>query len=217
MQKLQSGEGLEGLMGGAGGGGAAPSGDAPALTGENMEAELANLMKMLQAESTGAAAAAGGSPLGPTAGAGPNLDVMEKLVAKLESELGEDGINSFMENMMKKMMSKEVMYKPIKSATEEYPRFLSQKGIPAADRVRYEKQFAGYKALLQTFDEDPDNFARISQIMSDLNAYGQPPDEITKLITPPDMPGGRMPGMPGMLPGMDGAGGPGGQPQCPTQ
>lgn len=149
------------------------------LGGEGGDDELANLMKMF------------GGPPGPDGKvAEPDPKLMEEFASKLESSMGGDEMNKMLENMMKQVMSKEVMYEPIKAITEEYPKFLSQKGIPAEDRARYENQFAAYKALRTVFEQEGENPDKVVQIMQDLEKYGQAPDEIMKHLTPPGVPGG---------------------------
>jgi len=162
--------------------------DGSGATPGSEDAEMEKLMKML----TG-----GGNPGGA---ADPKL--LEQLASKLESSMGGDQMNQMFENMMKSVMSKDIMYEPIKAITDEYPKFLARKGIPAADRSRFESQYSAYKALRVTFEQDPNNSEKIMQIMQDLERFGQPPEEISKLL------------------GATGGGGPGGMPNpngCPTQ
>jgi len=139
------------------------------LGGEGGDDELNNLMKMLTSAKEGGE---------------PDPKLMEDLASKLESSIGSDQMNKMLENMMKQVMSKEVMYEPVKAITEEYPKLLSKKGISPEDRGRYELQYTAYRALRVTFEQEAENTEKIVQIMQDLEKYGQPPDEVMKLLSP---------------------------------
>jgi hypothetical protein len=177
-------QGEEGATGATGGGGD--------------DAEMEKLMKLL----SGAAGGPGGAA--PGAGGMPDPKLLEQLASKLESSMGGDQMNKMFENMMKSVMSKDIMYEPIKAITEEYPRFLAEKKntLSSEDKSRFESQFSAYRALRATFEQDPDNTDKIMQIMQDLERYGQPPEEISKIL------------------GAQGAAAGGGMPNpnaCPTQ
>jgi hypothetical protein len=175
----------------------------------NEDAEMKKLMEML------ASGGAGGLPGGPegAAGAGAGMDpkMLEEIASKLESSMGGDQMDKMLQSMMKGLMSKELMYEPIKAITEQYPKFLAQKNISQADRSRFEAQFSAYSALKKVFEEDENNTEKVMQIIQDLERFGQPPEEISKIL------GAGAPAM-SQLPG--GGGGAPGMPnpnQCPTQ
>jgi hypothetical protein len=146
----------------------------------------------------------------PLAGGGPSSEILEKMMAKIEADMGEGGMEKMMETMMKRMMSKEVMLEPITKIIEEYEPFLnSNTQISREDRSRYENQLRGYKALKLAYETDGDNFELISRILNDLQTFGQLPPSILAKISPE----GFDPNSPTGLPGAGGAAPPG----CPQQ
>lgn len=158
---------------------------------QSEEAEMERLMKLLSGAGLGGEGA-------PGAGTDPNMldpKVLEQLASKLEQSMGGDQMNKMFESMMKSVMSKDLMYEPVKAITEEYPKILSQKGIPSEDRSRFEQQYSAYKALRVTFEQEGDtNMEKVMQIIQDLERFGQPPAEISKLLgsgaAPPGFPAG---------------------------
>lgn len=204
MEKLAGGAGGEEAGGGASSGGAA-GGEASGGGGNSEMDELARLLKLLGTSGEGQLPAAGN-------GGNPE-EIMDKLVSKLENELGESGMEKMMQGMMKQMFSKEVMYEPVCQITKEYPKYFTTKGasLSREDRTRYEAQFRGYSALKKVYEETPEEFETISKIMQDLQAFGQPPEELMKHLAPANPLGGPLGGA---------AGAPGGMtppPPCPTQ
>jgi peroxin-19 len=141
--------------------------------------------------------------------AGPNFDpkVLEQIASKLENTMGNEQMDQMFESMFKSVMKKEIMYEPIKAITDEYPKYLQRKDIPSEDRSRYESQFSAYRALRQIYESDDPNLDQVVQIMQDLERFGQPPPEISKLLGA-GAPGA--PGAPGLPEGMN-------PNQCPTQ
>lgn len=171
------------------------------VTGEpgNEEAELERIMKLLSGAGQGNAEGAGLDPklMDPK--------MLEELASKLETSMGGEQMDKMFENMVKSVMSKEMMYEPIKLITDEYPKILVRKDIASADRTRFEAQFSAYKALRKIYEEDENNSDKIMQIIQDLERFGQPPEQISKLLGGGALPG---PGQPGAMPNPN---------QCPTQ
>jgi peroxin-19 len=52
------------------------------------------------------------------------------------------GLFPFMQGMMQSLLSKEVLYGPLKDLVDKYPIWLNEKRatLPSADVVKYEKQ-----------------------------------------------------------------------------
>jgi peroxin-19 len=172
--------------------------------GGDENAEMEKIMKMLLSPG-GAGGAEGSVADGSNPGAMLDPKVLEELASKLETSLGSDKMDKMVENFMSSIMSKDLMYEPIKAITAEYPKVLSKKGIPAADRSRYESQYSAYSALRKVFEQEGNNQEKVIQIMQDVERFGPPPPEISKILSA----GGGAAGA-----GLGGAGGP---PPCPTQ
>ncbi|KAL1745245.1 Pex19 protein family-domain-containing protein [Schizophyllum fasciatum] len=139
---------------------------------------------------------------------GPSADVdsLEALLKSLDLDNMPDGdeeqeLTGFLESMMSSLMSKEVLYEPMKELEEKMPAYLENpsKPLEAGDQERYQSQLVCVRKIIATFDEpgytDADSVRskKIVDLMSEMQNYGPPPSEII----------GQMPaGFPGM--GADG-------------
>ncbi|KAF8154421.1 Pex19 protein family-domain-containing protein [Crassisporium funariophilum] len=143
------------------------------------------------------------------AGATPTPESLEALLASLgDLGLGEGGedeteLAGFLESMMGQLMSKEVLYEPLKELAEGFPPYLASPPAPlsAEDRKRYDSQLICVRRILAVFekesysDSDPEMNKQIVDLMSEMQSYGSPPTEIMGAL-PPGLDG--MGGIPGM-------------------
>ncbi|KAI6169828.1 Pex19 protein [Pisolithus thermaeus] len=102
-----------------------------------------------------------------------------------------DELTGMLEAMMGQLMSKEVLYEPLKELDEKFPAYLaSHPALSAEDKERYEKQRTCIKQLLTIFEEkgyneeDPKTREKITEAMSELQSYGSPPEEIMGPLPP---------------------------------
>uniref|UniRef100_A0A7S2BNY5 Pex19 protein n=1 Tax=Octactis speculum TaxID=3111310 RepID=A0A7S2BNY5_9STRA len=144
-------------------------------------------------------------------------DMMNNMMAEFE-KLGEkEDFNQVVDGMMRQLLSKELMYEPIKQVCEKYPEWLAVQ-VDSLDKEEYERygnQYQFFQRIRAVYETEPDNLARLMELMHDVQQYGQPPAEIIKELAPglefnaegmPVMPGlgeTMMPGQEGM-PGMPG-------------
>ncbi|EDR10787.1 uncharacterized protein LACBIDRAFT_293286 [Laccaria bicolor S238N-H82] len=110
--------------------------------------------------------------------------------------LGEGGdeneLAGFLETMMGQLMSKEVLYEPLKELAEGFPPYLTNPPSPLSpeDRSRYEKQEECVKRILAVFDKPGYSDANeesnkvIVDLMSEMQSYGSPPAEIMGPLPP---------------------------------
>uniref|UniRef100_H3GM11 Uncharacterized protein n=1 Tax=Phytophthora ramorum TaxID=164328 RepID=H3GM11_PHYRM len=139
---------------------------------------------------------------------------------------GQSDFQDLVDGMMQQLLSKDVMYDPMKQICERYPEWLAEKEslLSKEDYERYGKQYQYFQQIVAAYESEPDNYARLSELMQEMQETGQPPSEIVKDLAPglqfddegmpimPNMGAGMFPGMAGM-PGMPLGGGPG-QEQC---
>lgn len=52
------------------------------------------------------------------------------------------------------------------------------------DSVRYGKQYQYFQQIIAVYESEPDNFARLSELMQEMQETGQPPSEIVKDLAP---------------------------------
>ncbi|KAI9568668.1 Pex19 protein [Boletus coccyginus] len=151
-------------------------------------------------QSSDSSASAGGEPL-------------QSLLSQLEGlgdgdgAEGEEQLQEMLEAMMGQLMSKDVLYEPLKELHDKFPEYLTKNAstISPQDKARYEAQISCIKRLIDAFEEptyrDEDEKARekIVALMTELQSHGQPPEDVIGPLPPglsmgadgpPDMPDG---------------------------
>ncbi|KAJ7938205.1 Pex19 protein family-domain-containing protein [Mycena leptocephala] len=157
----------------------------------------------------------GESTLQDASGAGANTapppDSLEALLAQLQDlgggaargEAGEGDLPTdeaelagFLESMMGELMSKEVLYDPLKELAEKFPPYLASHSptstppLSPDDRTRYESQLARVRAILAIFDaptfDEKDDAARerVVGLMAEMQSFGSPPTELMGPLPP---------------------------------
>ena len=154
--------------------------------------------------------AAGGDDTSP--GKMPNMDEIPDLDNLFAGLGGGDssgealGTDNFMEGMMEQLLSKELMYEPMKQVTEKFPSWLASKKdeLSPEEWDQRHRQYDCFRRLVQSYEDDEEGqqTAKILEIMEEVQEYGQPPPEIINEIAPgleldedglPKMNGGMMP------------------------
>jgi peroxin-19 len=146
---------------------------------------------------------------------GHGEEMMNAMMAEFE-KLGEkEDFNHVVDGMMRQLLSKELMYEPMKQVCEKYPEWLAvqAEALGKDDYERYGTQYQYFQRIVAVYETEPDNFARLMELMQDVQQYGQPPAEIIKDLAPglefneegmPIMPGLGPGTLPAGLPGMPG-------------
>ena len=116
---------------------------------------------------------------------------------------------------MRQLLSKDVMYDPMKQITAKFPEWLAEHedSLPEEDYERYGRMYQYFQKIVSVYESEPNNHQRLMELMQDMQECGQPPAEIVKELAPglefgPDgMPimtnmgsGVPMPPIPGMPP-----------------
>jgi len=109
-----------------------------------------------------------------------------------DGERSEEEIQGILEAMMGQLMSKDVLYEPLKELHEKFPDYLAKhdSALSPEDRKRFEAQISCIERLLTEFeaktyhDEDEKTREKIVQLMSELQAHGSPPEEIMGPLPP---------------------------------
>jgi len=123
----------------------------------------------------------------------PDLDNLpdlenEELLKKLVEDMDQNfpGVEQMMEGMMGKLMSKDVLYEPLKEMRDKYPEWLAtNKGnISSEDYSKYIKQLEIVKKICLVFETDAENMQKVTELMQALQEIGQPPLELMKGIAP---------------------------------
>lgn len=166
-------------------------------------------------ESDATATADSASSDNPFAGlSGAEGEEMAKLLAALggsgdlsglEGAMDNPELTKMLEGMMDELMSRDILYEPLKELRDKYPAYLSgseSAGISPEDRKRYEEQSKYISEIVRIFDEpgydakDKVKAAKVQELMNQMQDCGSPPKEIV----------GDMPAELENLPGFGGGG-----------
>ncbi|KAH7890607.1 Pex19 protein [Phlebopus sp. FC_14] len=129
-------------------------------------------------------------------GATGSEDSLEALLSKLGSGAdapeSEEELQGVLEAMMGQLMSKEVLYEPLKELSEKFPGYIldNNSTISAEDKKRFDAQIVCIKKLLDAFEagdyrEDDDKSRQlIAELMGELQSHGSPPEEVMGPLPP---------------------------------
>ncbi|KAJ7594482.1 Pex19 protein family-domain-containing protein [Mycena floridula] len=109
----------------------------------------------------------------------------------------EEDMAGVLEGVMSQLMSKEILYDPLKELADKFPAFLANPPAPleASERTRYESQLTCVRKILAVFDDpeydeaNPVTVEKTVNLMSEMQTYGSPPEAVTGPI-PGGLPAG---------------------------
>ncbi|KAL0959039.1 hypothetical protein HGRIS_014344 [Hohenbuehelia grisea] len=181
-------EGMDGLMAGgdAPAGESSGSGTASGAGKDDFQSKIRQAQnKLKESESSMKSGAAGDAE--------PSLeDLLKSIGADGEGGDNEEELAGMLENMMGQLMSKEILYDPLKELCEKYPTYLEENAskLPKPDIERYELQLASVRKIVSVFDEpgynesDPQTQVKVVEMMSEMQSYGSPPQELMGDLPP---------------------------------
>ena len=118
----------------------------------------------------------------------PKEDDLEKLFCEFASAFPPTGASEdsgnilpLMESMMKSIMSKDLLYPPLKEICDKYPDWLANKRPTLSDRdfENYNNQYKIAKELVNVFEAHDNNaYERVLELMQKMQAFGHPPKEL---------------------------------------
>lgn len=87
---------------------------------------------------------------------------------------------------MQQLLSKEILYEPMKEIGERYPKWLEdhKSSLSEEDYKRYSHQYELIHELNGVYDSDPGNFTKIVELMQKMQECGHPPNDIVKELAP---------------------------------
>ncbi|DBA87289.1 hypothetical protein WJX77_009974 [Trebouxia sp. C0004] len=159
--------------------------------------DLAATLRALAANSSsfGGGANAQGGPLDPD---GLDSDMLNKLSQQLNA-LGEEAagvpggqegssedMSGLVDGIMHQLLAKDVLYQPIQEIGARYPQWLTDhRGkLSPEDLQRYSQQFEHIQQISQLYEQEPDNFPKLINLLQQMQACGQPPQEIVDEMAP---------------------------------
>ncbi|EMD32382.1 hypothetical protein CERSUDRAFT_118745 [Gelatoporia subvermispora B] len=126
-----------------------------------------------------------------------SADSLEALLAQFEglaegSGESEEELHGVLQTMMGHLMSKDVLYEPLKELHDKFPSYLEEHGskLGADDKRRYESQYSTVSKIIAVFDDpsysddDPLKGVHIVELMNQMQTYGSPPAEVMGPMPP---------------------------------
>eukprot|EP00775_Hariotina_reticulata_P013748 gene13748-13867_t len=96
-------------------------------------------------------------------------------------------VNMIVDTVMQHLLSKDVLYQPMKEIMEKYPPWLakqeaagSNSSLSPTDLERYKQQYAAICALCQAYETEPGSTGKIMDLLQQMQAYGEPPADIVE-------------------------------------
>jgi len=121
-------------------------------------------------------------------------DPLESLLSKFGDggEGTEEELQGILESMMTQLMSKEVLYEPLKELNDKFPKYLSDNAatLSEEDKKRYESQQRIVTEIVAVFEDptySPDSQekgVKVVTLMNAMQTYGSPPAEIMGPLPP---------------------------------
>jgi len=136
-------------------------------------------------------------------GSTSEADALAKMLEQLggQGEGGEEDeaeLQGFLEGMMSQLMSKDILYEPLKELSQKFPAYLASppSTVTTADLERYKSQQIIVNKILAVFEEpgyrddseggeaDGEHSHKVMQLMGEMQALGSPPSEIMGDLPP---------------------------------
>ncbi|KAI0655044.1 Pex19 protein family-domain-containing protein [Cubamyces menziesii] len=119
-------------------------------------------------------------------------NIFSRLASEVEGTESEEELQGLLENMMSQLMSKEVLYEPLKELNDKYPSYLKDNAskMSAEDHKRYTSQSKVVAQIVAIFestnntDEDTQARMKVVELMQEMQEYGSPPSEIMGPLPP---------------------------------
>ncbi|RKP06262.1 Pex19 protein, partial [Thamnocephalis sphaerospora] len=123
--------------------------------------------------------------------------LMAEMMRQMEQLADSGEFDGLVEGMMGQLMTREVLYEPMKELAEKYPGYLAENKstLPADDYARYEKQYSYVKQIVAHFAAQPEPATSdadapakddpvIAELMEKMQDCGQPPKEVLQQLAP---------------------------------
>ncbi|KAF9238220.1 Pex19 protein [Melanogaster broomeanus] len=181
-------EGMDGMMSESSNAGAPASSRSPKpKEDDDFQSRIRSTMNKLKESESGLKT----SPAG--------ADTFESLLSQLEgmgdlneAPESEEQLQGVLEAMMGQLMSKDILYEPLKELYDKFPGYLTEHSgtISPEDKKRFDAQIICIKQVLDVFaskdyrDEDAKTREKIVELMGELQTHGSPPEEIMGPLPP---------------------------------
>jgi peroxin-19 len=107
-------------------------------------------------------------------------DMLKNVLASFGSEEGAPELDKMMESIVGEMFSKENLEGPLKEIVAKYPPWLekNKSKLSATDLKNYQNQLDCFHRMLASLETGKPS-AHMTDLLNEMQNYGQPPEEIT--------------------------------------
>jgi len=117
---------------------------------------------------------------------------MQEMMRQMESLADNGDFQNMLEGMMSQLMSKDLLYEPMKDLASKYPEWLEKNkdSTPPADLEKYRKQYDYVKQIVAKYDDpnfdekDEKQAGEVVDLMQKMQELGQPPAEMMDEMAP---------------------------------
>ncbi len=115
--------------------------------------------------------------------------LLDKLAEQFSGAENDGQLQSIVNNVMQQLMSKEVLYEPLKEIAAKYPQWLAdnESKLTAADAQRYRDQHAHIERLCKVYESSSggaQEYEEVVALMQQVQSCGQPPEDIIRELAP---------------------------------
>jgi peroxin-19 len=99
---------------------------------------------------------------------------------------GAPEMQGMMQNVMQQMMSKDLLFEPMKQLKDLYPPWFAEHGSDhsPAQLKSYKQQYKIVQKLVHHFENEPDDPEKVGELMQQMQDLGHPPEAIIKQLSP---------------------------------
>jgi len=111
-------------------------------------------------------------------------DLLEQMLNEFDNNTGYQGL---VQGMMQQLLSKDVLYEPMKEMRDKYPAWLreNQSKLPQAEFEKYVVQYNHIEEILFVYEKEGDkDFDKILKLMREMQECGHVPTEIVRQLAP---------------------------------
>jgi len=97
-------------------------------------------------------------------------DLMNEIMKDFQAMGKKGDADDVVDGMMRQLLSKDLMYEPMKQVTDKFPSWLAEKKkyLSEEEYNRYGHQYQYFQRIVAVYETDPDNFPRLIELMQDI-------------------------------------------------
>lgn len=121
---------------------------------------------------------------------GPTDDIMEAMMKQMESLVDSKELDGMLEGMVESLMSKDILYEPMKDLANRYPTWLQEnkEKCNAEEFEKYTAQHGYIQEIIAIYENnatlDDALNKKVADLMTKMQECGNPPTEILKEFAP---------------------------------